>query len=362
MVKPRITLRHSVEIATLYQQGGITIKNICEKFPQYSLSSIYRHAKIKIGSTETKKNKPHRQLGRPKIFSEVQVDHLVETLLDIRAKEGSCSSRRVSVKANLHDRACNKTICRALKSRGYEYLNTRRKGLMSALDFQKRLDFCAKVRRHRLGKSFWTDRISFYMDATGFQFKTNPLDQARAPKAREWRKRSEGLTMTAKGKKEGVTNANFMVGISYNKGVVLCESYTGSISGDKIAAMVKKTFPGAFKKSISPKEKRVLMDGCPRQNSKTARQAYDSVQAKIMVIPPRSPDLNPIENFFHLVKNDLRQQAIDKQITKENLKEFNKRVKKTLKNFPLIKINNIIASMDKRIQEVVDADGRRIKY
>ena len=56
-------------------------------------------------------------------------------------------------------------------------------------------------------------------------FKTNPLDQARAPKAREWRKKNEGLEIgcTAKGKKEGSVNSNFMVGISYNGGVVLCE-------------------------------------------------------------------------------------------------------------------------------------------
>ena len=69
--------------------------------------------------------------------------------------------------------------------------------------------------------------------------------QIKSPlKAREWRERSEGLTMTAKGNKERIANANFMVGISYNKGVVLYESYTGSISGDEIARMVKKSFLG----------------------------------------------------------------------------------------------------------------------
>ena len=50
-----------------------------------------------------------------------------------------------------------------------------------------------------------TQDIAFYLDGTGFAFKRNPLDQALAPKASVWSKRSEGLTpgCTAKGKKLG---------------------------------------------------------------------------------------------------------------------------------------------------------------
>ena len=77
------------------------------------------------------------------------------------------------------------------------------------------------------------------MDANGFQFKTKPLDQeARAPSVREWRKKGEGLHITAKGTKEGAVNANFMVGISHGKGVVLCEQCKGAINGDKMVKVV----------------------------------------------------------------------------------------------------------------------------
>ena len=56
-----------------------------------------------------------------------------------------------------------------------------------------------------------------------FEFKTIPHDKARAPNSREWRKWGEGLDIgcVAKGKKEG--SANFIIAISYGKGVVLCE-------------------------------------------------------------------------------------------------------------------------------------------
>lgn len=69
-----------------------------------------------------------------------------------------------------------------------------------------------------------------YIDGVGFEFKTKPLDQARAPSAREWRLKSEGLKVTMKGKKEGSRNANFMVGISYEKGVIAVQQYFGTIT------------------------------------------------------------------------------------------------------------------------------------
>jgi len=134
------------------------------------------------------------------------------------------------------------------------------------------------------------------------------------------------LTVTAKGKKEGTKTSNFMVGISYDRGVVLCHKYSGTITGEKLENIVKESFGEALKNSISPRGKRILLDGCPQQNSRRALKAYESVGALIMKIPPRSPDLNPIENFFNLAKRALRQQAIESKITCETFEAYGNRV------------------------------------
>ena len=47
--------------------------------------------------------------------------------------------------------------------------------------------------------------------------------------------------------------------------------------------------------------KRFRMDGCTRQNSSIAKRAIEKVGGLVLKIPPKSPDLNPIENFFHTV-------------------------------------------------------------
>ena len=207
---------------------------------------------------------------------------------------------------------------------------------------------------------FWRSGISLYLDGKGFQHKSNPYDQARAPGAREWRKHGEGLKFncTAKGKKEGGINVNFMVAISYGKGVVLCEQYDGTITGPKFAEILK-SFLKAFNKSSSPKARRFLMDGCPRQNSKVA---IDKVNALVFKIPPRSPDLNPIENLFHTLTVRLNNDAFQRNITKETFKELSSRVKETILSVCSEEIDKIIDSMGKRITAILKGKGQRAKY
>ena len=88
---------------------------------------------------------------------------------------------------------------------GYKYLQSRKKGLLTEADLKAQLKYCRNIKKRNLGQVFWNRGISFYLDGVGFEFKTNPLDQARAPTAHEWRKGNEGLDINcvSRGKKEG---------------------------------------------------------------------------------------------------------------------------------------------------------------
>jgi transposase len=59
--------------------------------------------------------------------------------------------------------------------------------------------------------------------------------------------------------------------------------------------------------------------------SKVAMKALEDIEAEMHVIPPRSPDLNPIETMFHIVKNDLERQAICENITAESFSYLEKK-------------------------------------
>ena len=74
------------------------------------------------------------------------------------------------------------------------------------------------------------------------------------------------------------------------------------------------------------------------------------------VIPPRSPDLNPIENIFHIVKNELESEAIRKHIV-ESFDEFEKRITNVLDNISVECIDRTINSMRRRINAVLKCKG-----
>jgi len=46
---------------------------------------------------------------------------------------------------------------------------------------------------------YWCNDVAFYLDGVSFIHKTNPMSVALSPKARVWRKKGEGLKITAKG-------------------------------------------------------------------------------------------------------------------------------------------------------------------
>ena len=234
---------------------------------------------------------------------------------------------------------------------------------MTNKDLQLRMNFAKKAKK-LLQPDFWESGVSFYLDAVGFTYKTNPCDQARSPGAMLWRRANEGLEVgcTAKGQKEGTKQVHFICAISHGKGVICCEQYEGKMSGELFANFVDENFEQVFQKSCNPRAKRFLQDGCPSQNSKRALASIDQTNAKLFSIPPRSPDLNPIENVFHLVKKRLQSDAVDNNITHETHDRFVQRVKDTLCQFPIDIIDRTIESMDKRIALVLKRKGQRIKY
>ena len=99
-----------------------------------------------------------------------------------------------------------------------------------------------------------------------------------------------------------------MVAVAYGKGVILRKPYE-KIDGRFFARFVKENLNLCFAKAgpRSGLQCIFVMDNCPCQNSKVALSALGSVECTRHKIPARSPDLNPIENIFNVVKKQLEE-------------------------------------------------------
>ena len=169
---------------------------------------------------------------------------------------------------------------------------------------------------------------------------------------------------TTKGKKEGVggRRASFMCAIAYGHGFIEAYQYQNKVDGEMCKQFIQDRFPDMFANSPNPHGKLFLQDGDPSQNSALARQAMDAVGCRLFSIPPRSPDLNPIENCFNNIRRQLRQDAIKMKITKETYPHFCRRVRKTIMEYSTAVIDRTIDSMPKRINQVIESKGLRTKY
>lgn len=360
--KKKMNPMHGAKIQLMYQVMNIRGKKLLDMWKQYPRSTVYEWAAKPFNGKPPEDQRKYNK-GRPRKLTERDERNILRSLPRLRHSVGHFTSIDIQNESSL-THVNNRLVRNCLHKNKVHYLRSRKKGILSLKDHKKRLSYCNKARTMQLGEEFWTQHVSFYLDGKGFQHKMNPFESAKAPRAREWRTTKQGLDYgcVAKGSKEGTRNANFIVAMSYSKGVVLCEQYFGTITGPKFADIVKRCFPTAFANSINPRARRIIMDGCPRQNSAVARKAIAAVRGIIMPIPPRSPDLNPIENLFQQVDSVLKRQAIERKIERESFQEFSQRCKETLLNYDTEKIDTLIRSMVKRMKEVIKAKGQRINY
>lgn len=361
MIRSKIPPDISIYLRYLYQDKGVKGKELINRFPQYKRSTIYRHAKLPIGVAA--EDKRHRNKGRPQVLDERDKRCIIRELPRLRQEHGRYTIKRILLHTGLEDKVSRRTASRFLNTQGLRYLHTRKKGLMTINDLKRRVKFAQQVKR--VNPAIWTEGMSFYLDGVGFVHKTNPQDEALAPKGMLWRRRNEGLKLgnTSKGKKEGVNGrvAKYIVCISYTKGVICCKRYE-AMNGEYFRGFIESNFESILAKSNSPQVKRFLQDGDPSQNSAICKLELERMGMSMFSIPPRSPDLNPIENLFNNVKEKLNDDAILLNIKKETFEEFCTRVEQTLENFDKNIIDKTILSMDKRIDLIIQGKGKRLKY
>ena len=243
---------------------------------------------------------------------------------------------------------------------GFFFLQARKKGLLTENNKKLRLQFARKMECYEKENAhFWANKIAFYLDGVSFIHKCNPKSAAMAPKARVWRRKSEGLQVTSKGSKDLARGKclHVMVAVAYHQGVILKEPYE-KLNGNFFASFIRRHFNLCFARTGHKKDgKRVFVqDNDPSMVSKAAMTALHEIECEVFKLPSCSADINPIEGIFHILKDLLEEQAIENNITKESLEEFQSRVLRD----PDI-IDKAIDSMPRQMKAIIKGKGSRTK-
>jgi hypothetical protein len=101
---------------------------------------------------------------------------------------------------------------------------------------------------------------------------------------------------------------------------------------------------------------RLQQDNDPKHTSRVAKKFIAENHIDAMEWPSNSPDLNPIENMWHLVKNN-----VEKRMPQDT-KELSRFMVEEWDAIPQTVVNNLIASMSRRCELVLEQNGDRIPY
>nr|VZI42774.1 unnamed protein product [Spirometra erinaceieuropaei] len=99
----------------------------------------------------------------------------------------------------------------------------------------------------------------------------------------------------------------------------------------------------------------ILQDNAPVHRSKETATTLSAIGLQSIFIPANSPDLNPIENLFGIVKRNWHKAK--KTLSMQEKLNF------ILNNYILqSSIDNLVMSMSDRLSAVINSNGQSTKY
>ena len=290
---------------------------------------------------------PKRRSGRPRITTAVQDERLRRHVLAFPFHTAKELKRMVEGWSHVSVRRIQ-AICQ--KRLGLPSRCAAKKPLLTDRMVKKRLAFC---RKHR----HWTEEDwenVMFSDESKFDLYNPRAQKCRRPSASNRYK--QRYVVTSVKHSPSVMIWGCFSGKAGRASIHFLPAKTTMNSDAYINVLREKLFPWMASHRIT----RFLQDGAPCHTSKKSMAVLKEKEKEFTVMdwPGNSPDLNPIENLWSIMKRRLKK---DHTIT--SLKMLQETIKNMwISEVPTTLCKKLARSMPQRIRQCIENDGQMTKY
>ena len=118
----KMPLEVSVRLRYLHQDKAVKIYDLVKRFPNYSKSNIYIHAKLPDEAAKTDGKKLNK--GRSKVLTVRDERKIIRTMLMLRETLGSFSIKQLKLESGVDPHVSDNTVVRILNRNKYQYLQS----------------------------------------------------------------------------------------------------------------------------------------------------------------------------------------------------------------------------------------------
>ncbi len=236
---------------------------------------------------------------------------------------------------------------RFMSDSGFQWTKLTRKPLVSDRNKQKRLQFAQ-------------DHLNWSLEQWGQVWWSDETTIEAIPQKKEyriWIQSSQDNTNlpTAPAVQAGGFKVTFWGAVSRNALGPLVP-INGNLNGEKYVELLEDHFIDSYRDS-GP-DSVFMQDNASCHTSQVARAYFRQNAVTLLEWPPQSPDLNPIENIWAMLKSKM------KKIPgfPRSRAELIARAQTCWAQLEAEKVDNTLNSMPKRMQLVLEARGASIKY
>ena len=291
---------------------------------------------------------PKASGGRPPKLSENAIRHSVRAITTGKAENAVQVTKMLQDITNQPVSA--QTVRRGLKKAGLKAVVKQKKPLLKPRHKAARLDFALRHKDWTLDdwkKVVWSDET-----------KINRLGSDGRKWA--WKKKGEGLSERLVDGTLKFGGGSAMVwGCMTWQGI----GYTCQIEGKMDAELYCKILEDELQDTLEYYGKDVediifQQDNDPKHTSGKAKHWFQTHGVEVLLWPAQSPDLNPIEHLWDHLKRKLSEY----ETPSSGVLELWDRIVETWEAIPASVCQNLIESMPRRIEAVLQAKGGHTKY